>query len=98
MPSFTSDVSTVPGTVAAYQPSVLKSCPDTSEPACITFATSCNCHPADITKRSCGPVAAAGFADRVPCAAGFAAVACVGGFAAGVARAAGFAGVTCAAP
>src|ERR1022692_1468600 len=39
----TSAVSTVPGTVAAYQPAVLKAGAETSAPACGTLAASCNC-------------------------------------------------------
>src|ERR1035437_975059 len=50
--SFTSEVSTVPGTVAAYQPSVLKGADATSAPACGTLAASCNCQPDDTTTRS----------------------------------------------
>src|ERR1700677_1168673 len=45
----TSVVSTVPGTVAAYHPAVLKAAEETSAPACGTLAASCNCQPAAMT-------------------------------------------------
>src|SRR5487761_2350161 len=92
---FTSEVSTVPGTVAVYQPSALNWAEATSAPACVTLATSCNCQPADTTSRSCEPTAAADFADRVPCPAGFVVVACAVGVFAEAACVAGFVAVTC---
>src|ERR1035437_10712944 len=53
--SFTSEVSTVPGPVAAYQPSALNPGDATSAPACGTLAASCNCQPDDTTTRSGNP-------------------------------------------
>src|SRR5215469_550377 len=46
--SFTSEVSTVPGTVAAYHPAVLNPADAIFSPASETLTTSCNCQPDEI--------------------------------------------------
>ena len=48
----TSVVSTVPGTVAVYQPAVEKAGDAISAPGCGALATSCNCQP--LASTTCG--------------------------------------------